>query len=71
MLLLVAMVAAQVAIDAMMSGFRDALHGALDLRGLLGEGWLYAVDVALTPVGIPRRTGSGGAAVGGPVDRAP
>ena len=50
LLLLAAMVAAQVATDAMMSGLRDALHGALDVRGLLGEGWLYAVDVALTPV---------------------
>jgi putative nucleotidyltransferase with HDIG domain len=48
--LLVAMVAAQVAIDATMSGIRDALHGGLDVRALLGEGWLYAVDVALTPV---------------------
>ena len=48
--LLVAMVGAQVAIDATMSGIRDALHGELDIRALLGEGWLYAVDVALTPV---------------------
>jgi putative nucleotidyltransferase with HDIG domain len=49
-LLLVVMVAAQVAIDATMSGIRDALHGELDIRELFGEGWLYAVDVALTPV---------------------
>jgi putative nucleotidyltransferase with HDIG domain len=48
--LLVAMVAAQVVIDATMSGIRDALHGDLDIRALLGEGWLYAVDAALTPV---------------------
>jgi HD-GYP domain-containing protein (c-di-GMP phosphodiesterase class II) len=49
-LLLVTMVAAQVVIDATMSGVRDALHGDLDVRALLGEGWLYAVDAALTPV---------------------
>jgi HD-GYP domain-containing protein (c-di-GMP phosphodiesterase class II) len=48
--LLVAMVAAQVAIDATTSGLRDALHQGLDVRALVGEGWLYAVDVALTPV---------------------
>jgi putative nucleotidyltransferase with HDIG domain len=49
-LLLVAAVAAQVAIDATMSGIRDALHGELDIRALFGEGWLYVVDIALTPV---------------------
>ena len=48
--LLVAMVTAQVAIDATMSGIRDALHQEFDVRALVGEGWLYAVDIALTPV---------------------
>jgi putative nucleotidyltransferase with HDIG domain len=32
------------------SALRDALHGGLDPRALLGEWWVYAVDVALTPV---------------------
>ena len=50
--LLVAMVAGQVATDATMSGIRDTLHGGFDVRALFGEGWLYAVDVALTPVGF-------------------
>ena len=49
-LLLVAMVGAQLAIDATMSGIRDALHGELDVRALFSDGWLYVVDVALTPV---------------------
>jgi putative nucleotidyltransferase with HDIG domain len=48
--LLAAAVAAQVAIDVTMSGLRDLLHGGLSLRQLAGEAWLYAVDVALTPV---------------------
>jgi len=48
--LVAGMVAAQVAIDATMSCIRDALHGELDPRALLGEAWLYAVDVALTPI---------------------
>jgi putative nucleotidyltransferase with HDIG domain len=33
-----------------MSGVRDFLHGALDVRQLAREAWLYAVDVALTPI---------------------
>jgi HD-GYP domain-containing protein (c-di-GMP phosphodiesterase class II) len=44
------MVAAQVAIDATMSGIRDALHGDLDVRAIASEAWLYGVDAALTPV---------------------
>ena len=48
--LVAGMVAAQVAIDATMSCIRDALHGELDPRAVLGEAWLYAVDVALTPI---------------------
>jgi HD-GYP domain-containing protein (c-di-GMP phosphodiesterase class II) len=48
--LVAAMVAAQVLVDAAMSCLRDALHDGLDLRGLVGEAWLYGVDVALTPV---------------------
>jgi HD-GYP domain-containing protein (c-di-GMP phosphodiesterase class II) len=48
--LLAAMVAAQVAIDATMSGIRDALHGDLDVRAIASEAWLYGVDAALTPV---------------------
>jgi len=48
--LLAAMVAAQVAIDATMSGIRDALHGDLDVRAIASEAWLYSVDAALTPV---------------------
>ena len=48
--LVAGIVAAQVAIDATMSCIRDALHGELDPRAVLGEAWLYAVDVALTPI---------------------
>jgi HD-GYP domain-containing protein (c-di-GMP phosphodiesterase class II) len=48
--LLVAIVAAQLGTDAVMSGIRDALHGGFNLRALIGDSWLYAVDVALTPV---------------------
>jgi putative nucleotidyltransferase with HDIG domain len=48
--LVAGMVGAQVAIDAVMSCLRDALHDDLDLRSVIGEAWLYAVDVALTPV---------------------
>jgi putative nucleotidyltransferase with HDIG domain len=48
--LLAAAVTAQVVVDATMSGVRDFLHGGLDVRQLVGEAWLYAVDVALTPV---------------------
>jgi putative nucleotidyltransferase with HDIG domain len=50
--LVACMVAAQIALDATMSCVRDALHDDLDVRALLGEAWLYAVDVALTPIGI-------------------
>ena len=50
--LVAGMVAAQVAIDAVMSCLRDALHDELDLRAVLGEAWLYAVDAALTPIGF-------------------
>ena len=46
------MLAAQVALDLVMSALRDALHGDLDLRGLLGDWWLFAVDVALAPAGM-------------------
>ena len=59
LLLLTAMVAAQVAIDVTMGAVRDALHGGLDLRALLGEGWLYATDAALTPVGFLAALASG------------
>ena len=52
------MVAAQVALDAAMSCLRDALHDDLDLRAHLSEAWLYAVDVALTPIGLRRRAGA-------------
>jgi putative nucleotidyltransferase with HDIG domain len=50
--LLVAAVAAQVAIDVAVSAVRDALHGGLNVRALAGESWVYAVDVALTPIGF-------------------
>jgi HD-GYP domain-containing protein (c-di-GMP phosphodiesterase class II) len=50
--LLVAIVAAQVAIDLTMAGIRDALHEALDVRAVVEEWWLYAVDAALTPAGF-------------------
>jgi HD-GYP domain-containing protein (c-di-GMP phosphodiesterase class II) len=49
---LLAAVAAQVAIDAIMSGVRDVLHGGLNVRALLDDAWLYGVDLALTPVGF-------------------
>lgn len=48
--LLVAIVAAQVTVDAVGSWLRDALHGSFDLRTLLGDWWVYAVDAALTPI---------------------
>jgi len=48
--LVAGMVAAQVAIDATMSSVRDALHDDLDVRAMLGDAWLYAVDAALTPI---------------------
>jgi putative nucleotidyltransferase with HDIG domain len=51
-LLLVAVIAAQVALDVAMSAVRDALHGGLNVRALIGESWVYAVDVALTPIGF-------------------
>jgi putative nucleotidyltransferase with HDIG domain len=50
--LLVAAVGAQVAIDLAMSAVRDALHGGLNVRALVGESWVYAVDLALTPIGF-------------------
>ena len=49
---LAAMLAAQIALDVVMSALRDALHDELDLRRLLDEWWLYAVDVALAPAGM-------------------
>jgi HD-GYP domain-containing protein (c-di-GMP phosphodiesterase class II) len=48
--LVAGLLVAQVAIDTTMSCIRDALHGELAPRSLLGEAWLYAVDVALTPI---------------------
>ena len=47
-----AMLAAQVALDFGISALRDALHGDFDLRTLLGDWWLFAVDVALAPAGM-------------------
>ncbi len=49
---LVAMLAAQIAVDLVMSLLRDALHGDLDVRRLLEEWWVYAVDLALAPAGM-------------------
>jgi putative nucleotidyltransferase with HDIG domain len=46
------MLAAQIALDVVMSALRDAMHGDLDLRGLRAEWWLYAVDAALAPAGM-------------------
>jgi HD-GYP domain-containing protein (c-di-GMP phosphodiesterase class II) len=48
--LLVAVVAAQVAVDVAGSSLRTALYGELDVRALLGDWWIYAVDAALTPI---------------------
>jgi putative nucleotidyltransferase with HDIG domain len=50
--LLVAAISAQVVLDVAMSAVRDALHGGLSVRAIVGESWVYAVDVALTPIGF-------------------
>jgi HD-GYP domain-containing protein (c-di-GMP phosphodiesterase class II) len=48
--LLATVVVAQIVIDTAASWLRDALHGGLDVRTLLGDWWVYAVDAALTPI---------------------
>ena len=45
-----AMLVAQVTVDAVSGACRELLHGTFDRRALLGEGWIYGVDAALTPV---------------------
>jgi putative nucleotidyltransferase with HDIG domain len=62
--LLLAALAAQFALDFGASSLREALvHGAT-LREQVQETWVYAVDVALTPVGLMAAWSADDAAVG-------
>ena len=63
-LVLSAALAAQFALDFGASSLREALvHGAT-LREQVQEGWVYVVDVALTPVGLMAARAADEAAVG-------
>jgi putative nucleotidyltransferase with HDIG domain len=51
-LVLAGALAAQLACDAGASALREALLHGMPLREQLREGWIYVVDLALTPIGL-------------------